>query len=156
MKWPDPKDSPGYQLWLAANAWQRMVRKALHPLELTNVQFAVLSSTARLTAEGAIVAQVDVCRTGMIDANMASEVVRGLETRGLLKRLEHPNDRRAHRLVLTPEGEEVVDRGRALLTPLKDDFFAPLGEDANKLAAMLAVVVEHANRRESGTPCTGD
>ena len=87
MNLPDDlTENPGYQLWLVTNAWQRAVRKVLHPLGLTHVQFAVLASVARLQEGTPLVTQSDVCRVGLIDPNMESDVVRSLEARGLLMR----------------------------------------------------------------------
>ena len=135
------RENPGYQLWLVTNAWQRAIRKALHPLGLTHVQFAVLASVARLQEGDALVTQSDVCRTGLIDPNMASNVVRGLKTRGLLACGRHPTDRRAQKLVLTNEGERVFLDARAAIMPVKTAFFSPLGDDARLLASMLEKLV---------------
>lgn len=142
----DLRENPGYQLWLVTNAWQRALRKVLHPLGLTHVQFAVLSSVARLQGGTSLVTQSDVCRFGSLDPNMASDVVRSLEARGLVLRQEHPNDRRAQRLVLTAEGERVYHEGRAVVIPAKEAFFAPLSdEDSRKMAAMLEQLVQAAD-----------
>ncbi len=138
------RENPGYQLWLVTNAWQRALRRVLHPLGLTHVQFAVLASVARLQGGTSLVTQSDVCRVGSLDPNMASDVVRSLESRKLLVRKEHPNDRRAQRLELTEEGERLFHEGRAAVTPVKETFFAPLGDDARRLAAMLEKLVEAA------------
>lgn len=141
-------ESPGYQMWLATNAWQRMVRTGLEPLGVTHAQFAVLSSVARLCGvgdieamnEGEPVTQTDVSRFASLDPNMASQLVRGLEARGLLSRLPHPTDRRAFRLELTPEGEALFHRGKAVIRPLAEAFFAPLGEERRELARMLGLI----------------
>lgn len=136
------KENPGYQLWLVTNAWQRSMRKALQPMGLTHVQFVVLASVARLCGNVETVTQADVCRWGQLDANMASEVVRSLEGRGLLARREHPTDRRAHRLELTEEGQKLFAEARALIIPVKEAFFAPLPDEGKALAAILAQLVE--------------
>lgn len=145
MTTPDElRENPGYQLWLVTNAWQRSLRRALHPLGLTHVQFAVLASVARLQGGTSLVTQSDVCRVGSLDPNMASDVVRSLEARGLLVRLDHPSDRRAHRLELSEEGERLFHDGREAVKPVKEAFFAPLGDDGKRLAAMLEKLVEAA------------
>lgn len=138
------RENPGYQLWLVTNAWQRSLRRVLHPLGLTHVQFAVLSSVARLQGGTSLVTQSEICRVGSLDPNMASDVVRSLESRGLVERREHPNDRRAHRIVLTEKGEQLYHEGRAALMPVKEAFFAPLGDDGRTLAAMLERLVQAA------------
>lgn len=95
-----------------------------------------------------MVTQSDVCRVGSLDPNMASDVVRGLESRGLLVRKDHPSDRRAHRLELSEEGERLFHEGRAALGPVKREFFAPLGDEGKTLAAMLATLVQAAEAGE--------
>ncbi len=139
------RQNPGYQMWLVTNAWQRALRKVLHPLGLTHVQFAVLATVARLQGGTSLVTQSDVCRVGSLDPNMASDVVRSLESRGLVFRAEHPSDRRAHQLTLTVEGERIFHEGRAAVMPVKDRFFAPLGDDGRLLAAMLEKLVQAAD-----------
>ena len=141
----DLRENPGYQLWLVTNAWQRALRKVLHPLGLTHVQFSVLAAVARLQGGTSLVTQSEVCRAGSLDPNMASDVVRSLEGRGLILRKDHPNDRRAHRLELTDEGERVYHEGRAVVIPVKNEFFAPLGDDGKRLAAMLEKLVQAAD-----------
>jgi DNA-binding MarR family transcriptional regulator len=136
------KENPGYQLWLVTNAWQRSMRKALQPMGLTHVQFVVLASVGRLCGVGEIVTQAEVCRWGSLDANMASEVVRSLEGRGLLVRLEHPTDRRAHRLELTEDGKALFTEARAALMPVKKAFFSPLPDEGKALAGILAQLVQ--------------
>jgi DNA-binding MarR family transcriptional regulator len=139
------RENPGYQLWVVTNAWQRSIRRVLQPLGLTHVQFSVLAAVARLCHAADVVTQAEVCRWGSLDANMASDVVRSLESRGLLVRLEHPTDRRAHRLELTDSGQELFATARAAITPVKEAFFSPLGEDGKQLAAMLEKLVQAAD-----------
>ena len=146
------RENPGYQLWLVTNAWQRAIRRALHPLDLTHVQFAVLASVERLQAMETVVTQSDICRTGFIDPNMASDVVKALKSRGLLARLPHPTDRRAHRLELTLKGVRTMEGARAAMVPVKSAFFAPLGEDAKRLATILEKLVQAFEGCGSKTP----
>ncbi len=136
----DLLESPGYQLWLAGNAWQRAVRTALEPLGVTQVQYAVLAAVRRLSEAGEPVTQADVCRFGSLDANMASQVVRGLEERGLLVRLPHPTDRRANELRLSVSGEKMAEACRGVVRPLIEAFFAPLGHERRELARMLRAI----------------
>ncbi|RYG37516.1 MarR family transcriptional regulator [bacterium] len=136
----DLLESPGYQLWLATNAWQRMVRTGLEPLGVTHAQHAVLTAVKRLGVDGEPVTQADVCRFGSLDPNMASQVIRCLEQRELLLRLPHPSDGRAYQLRLTEPGMALCDACKSAIKPLIDDFFAPLGEDKKELARMLRII----------------
>ena len=93
-----PDESPGFLLWTVSNAWQRRVRAALEPLGLTHVQFVLLASLAWLARDGAVVTQVELARHAATDVMMTSQVLRALESRGLLERHPHPADARARAL----------------------------------------------------------
>ncbi|MBS1705274.1 MAG: winged helix DNA-binding protein [Armatimonadetes bacterium] len=123
------KGSPAYQLWLATNAWQRAVRKALEPLELTHAQFVVLASVQWLSKDAAMPTQADVCRFGALDENMTSQLVRVLSEKGFLTRCAQPGDKRAHGLRLTPSGMDLVELARAEVKPAAGKYFSKLNED---------------------------
>jgi DNA-binding MarR family transcriptional regulator len=131
------KQSPAYQLWLASNAWVRVVRKALEPLDLTHVQYVVLSSAVRLAREHDVVTQADVCRFAALDENMMSQVVKTLVGKGLLERVPHPDDRRAHVLVPTDVGLSLAEAARAAVKPATERFFASLGSDLPNFTRLL-------------------
>lgn len=140
--------NPAYQLWLATNSWQRVVRKALQPLGLTHVQYTVLASVALLGEGGTVVTQTDVCRFGSLDPNMVSEVVGCLVTRGLLIRQDHPTDRRARQLQLSDAGSEMVLAAKQASRPAMEEFFAPLGSESKELARMLGVIAAANNHHD--------
>jgi DNA-binding MarR family transcriptional regulator len=134
----DLKESPGYQLWVATNRWQRFLRRALAPIGLTHVQYIVLVIVWRLRDTMPHVTQAAVSKLGELDANMASQVIRSLVEKGLLVRRPHPKDGRAVSLELTEDGADCVEKARAAVTPLIDEFFEPLGKDQENLARMLS------------------
>lgn len=134
----DVHNNPAYQLWIATNAWQRQIRKALLPLDLTFVQFTVLASINKLNLPD--VSQAEICRFATIDPNMASSVVRSLELKGFIERKPHPTDRRAHSLYLTGQGLDLLEQARKLIRPMSEKFFAPLGDERVELARMLRVI----------------
>lgn len=142
MKYQDLDKNPGYQLWLATNAWQRIVRKALDPLHLTYVQFVLLASVDILRLEGDRVTQAQVARFAATDENMTSQVIRSLAERGLLVREEHPSDARARCLSLTPAGEALIREAKAAVKPARETFFSPLGERATDLADLLREIAD--------------
>jgi len=147
MKYQDLERSPGYQLWLATNAFQRIMRKALEPLHLTHVQLVLLASIDLLQSEGSpqsanFVTQSNVSHFAGTDENMTSQVIRSLAGRGLVIRSDHPTDARARCLSLTPQGQRMLSDARAVVLPARDRFFAPLGEQAVDLAGLLRKVVD--------------
>ncbi len=142
----DLYDSPGYQLWLATNRWQRFIRRVLNPLDLTYVQYAILSAVFGLSANEPHITQAMVCRHAELDPNMSSEVVRSLEAKGLLRREPHPEDGRAATMSLTNDGRDLVSKARDEIAPLIEQFFAPLVDQRDELVRMLRSLIDEAER----------
>ena len=93
-------------LWRATLAWQRAVRAALVPHGLTHVQFVLLASLWWLMSEGERPSQRQLAQVTGVDAMMASQVLRKLESSGLVVRANAPSDSRARELMLTPKGQD--------------------------------------------------
>jgi DNA-binding MarR family transcriptional regulator len=135
----DPADSPGLALWRVTNAWQRAVRAALEPYDLTHVQFvllAVLTSTDRSEP----VTQRDLAERAATDVMMTSQVLRTLEAKGLVRRLPHPTDRRARTIAPTPEGVDLVNRANSAVEAADRAWFAPLGDAVGDFTRRLGVL----------------
>ena len=90
-EWEGPEDSPGFLLWRVTLAWQRAMRAALAPHELTHVQFVLLASSWWLGRTEAPTQQGLAEHAGT-DPMMTSQVLRKLEDRGLVTREQDPAD----------------------------------------------------------------
>lgn len=104
-----PEASPGFLLWLVSTTWRRQVEAALAPLGLTHPQFVTMASLAWLTRKGAPVSQAALGRHVRLDPNTMSQILRGLEKRGLIERRKG-RDSRAKNPSLTRAGAELVRR----------------------------------------------
>jgi DNA-binding MarR family transcriptional regulator len=122
---PDP--GPGFMLWQVTNGWQRVTRAALAPTGLTYVQLVLLSGLKDKLAEGAAVSQAALAQTLGADPMMTSQVLRTLETAGLVKRERNPVDTRARRLSLTAVGEAQLAAALPLIAEVDRHFFEILG-----------------------------
>ena len=140
-RYETPDVSPGFVLWRVATVWQRAVRAALEELGLTHSQFALLASAAWLEAHRSKhdkpVTQVLIAAHAKIDIVMTSEVLRTLERKALLRRLAHPTDARAKRIIVTRAGQRVVRRAVPLVEAVDGAFFASPGPDLQALAELL-------------------
>lgn len=158
MKSGELDRNPGYQLWLASNAWQRIVRKAIGPLGLTHVQFTILVSVGKLPEGGITVTQRHIARFAGIDENMTSQVIRHLIEKGLINRNQHPEDARAYIIELTEEGHKMIASARELIAPLREAFFAPIKGQEELLADLLRQIASqeclsrHLNEENSPEP----
>ncbi|PBC76066.1 MarR family transcriptional regulator [Streptomyces sp. TLI_235] len=132
----DADESPGLLLWQVTNRWQAAQRAALKPHGLTHVQFVLLASLSWLQADGPVT-QKQLADHAATDPMMTSQVLRALESRGLVHRLPHPHDRRARALAATDEGRALADRAVAAVEACDRAFFEPLGEDAGTFTTAL-------------------
>ncbi|MFI9816298.1 MarR family winged helix-turn-helix transcriptional regulator [Saccharothrix variisporea] len=127
-KWDGPGRSPGFLLWRVTLAWQRAMRSALAPHDLTHVQFVLLATLWWLADHEGRPTQQQLAGRAGTDTMMTSQVVRKLEERGLVARDVDPDDSRARRLRLTDAGRDVLTGALADVEAADDAFFA--GRDA--------------------------
>jgi DNA-binding MarR family transcriptional regulator len=137
-----PERSPGFLLWRVTLAWQRRIRSALEPHQLTHVQFVLLASLWWVEEhDEAPPTQTQLAAQAGTDLMMTSQVLRKLEARGLVDRLADANDTRVRRPRLTPEGQELVARALADVEAADADYFSPLAWHEmflDELAALAA------------------
>jgi DNA-binding MarR family transcriptional regulator len=136
--------SPGLLLWQVTNRWQQAQRAALKPYGLTHVQFVVLASLTYLAAEGPVT-QKALADHAALDPMMTSQVLRALESAGLVTRENHPTDHRAKALAVTGEGRALANRTVKAVEACDAEFFAPLGS-VQALTGALATLL--SSRRQ--------
>jgi DNA-binding MarR family transcriptional regulator len=102
--------------------------------DLTPTQYSVL---ALVRVRGPL-GLTELAELEGINPTMLSRVVKVLDERGLIRRMQDPGDLRAARVAVTPEGEQVHDRVRALRTKVLSDSLH--GLPADTAAALLAAV----------------
>ena len=72
--------------WQTSNLWQRRMVKALKPTGLTLVQLVLLAGVAWLEREGEPITQARLARQAKTDVMMTSQVLKKLESRGLVSK----------------------------------------------------------------------
>ena len=141
-----PEESPGYLLWRATLLWQRTVRDALAPHELTHVQFVILASAWWLAQHGRRPTQKDIAAHAASDQMMASQVLRRLEANGLVSRVADPGDSRAMIVALTGDGRARLSAALPDVEAADEAFFSALGEHRSRFTADLAQLSRTAGR----------
>ncbi len=144
----DAKDSPGFLLWQVTTTWQRHVRQALQPFELTHTQFVLLFSCHWLSQqEGSpSVTQIQLAQHTKVDVNVTSQVLRTLQKRGLIDRTPHSTDTRANVITVTPIGIDLAERAVHAVETVDRKFFSVLG-DAQK-NEMIRLMLQLLNNIE--------
>lgn len=125
------QESPGYMMWHVSTAWRSAIETVLKPLNLTHPQFVVLASLAWLTKDGDTVSQADVGRAAGLDPNTTSQILRGLETKNLIKRTRSV-DERSKNPEVTAAGDRLVRKALPAVEEADKLFFDTLGPAAIK------------------------
>ena len=132
----DPDDSPGFLLWHVTLRWQRDIAAALAPLDLTHVQFVLLATTWWRNSRGQEPNQLGVARQAGTDVKMASQVLRTLEAKALIRREVDAADTRAKKLRVTDRGAQLAQQAVAVVESADAAFF----QDVPDRAALLAML----------------
>ena len=123
------EDSTGFLLWQVTNLWQREIRKALKPYEVTHSQFVLLASIQWFALQHAEITQILLSNHTQIDPMTTSTVLRALESKQLISRQEHSTDTRAKTVALTEKGAAVAKRAIRTVEKFDHDFFSRLGAE---------------------------
>lgn len=120
-----PKQSPGFLLWHISTSWRSSLEAILKTFGLTHPQFVVLATTGWLTRNGDFVSQVVIGRMAGLDPNTNSQILKGLEQKGLIKR-DPSSDGRAKNVSLTTEGAEILNLALPAVEKADVKFFNSL------------------------------
>jgi DNA-binding MarR family transcriptional regulator len=135
---PDQREDEGESLseafWGVARQLRHLSRETLQPWDITPGHSRAL----------AVLIQHDTMRLSELSDHLhiaprsTTEVVDGLEERGLVERKPDPNDRRATLVALTGQGRKVGEAIRSARTAEAERFFGDLSEsDRAHLARIL-------------------
>lgn len=136
------EDSSGFLLWQVTNLWQREIKKALEPYQLTHSQFVLMASIHWLTLQKQDVTQILLSTHTKIDPMTTSTVLRTLQAKGLLKREEHLTDTRAKTVALTENGKKLVKQAVKAVESFDKIFFSTLDNGTKQFNRQLLTLLE--------------
>ncbi len=136
------EDSSGFLLWQVTNLWQREIKKALEPFNLTHSQFVLMASIYWLTLHKQDVTQILLSSHTKIDPMTTSTVLRTLQTKGFLQREEHLTDTRAKTVALTDSGKKIIKLAVKAVETFDKTFFSTLGAKTPVFNEQLLTLLE--------------
>lgn len=142
-----PEENNGYLLWQVSMRWQLAMNQQLRAVAvgLTLTQFSLLAGLYWLDQQGEIVTQQRLADYANTDKMMTSKVLQTLESKGLVQRLNNPQDGRAKQLRLTSAGEASLRQANLVVEQVDTAFFKPVQTEAtvfNQLMRQLAILDE--------------
>lgn len=130
------EESPGFLLWRASTLWRRAIETVLKPLGLTHPQFVILATTAWLTRNGEHASQAAIGRQAALDPNTTSQILRGLQEKGLIERSKRENERsKCPRL--TTAGAKCLSEAMPAVEGADEAFFASINIQESKILQTL-------------------
>jgi DNA-binding MarR family transcriptional regulator len=143
-----PEESPGYMFWQTSNLWQRKMVRALKPTGLTPVQLVLLAGVAWLERGSEPITQVRLARQAKTDVMMTSQVLKKLESRGLVSKRPSVSDTRANVVMLTEKGAEKVAKALRIAEKVDSDFFRPLERKYDEFLTALGALTTANDHEE--------
>lgn len=141
----DIENSIGF---LIAKVYQRgfgLIKEQLDPYDLTPQQFSLL---AFLWIEDGL-SQTILSQKTQIDRTTIGGLIDRLAKLGLVKRLPHPEDRRAYRICLTERGKELEGELCDIALRVSARYLAPLTDEEQDT---LRVILKKLRTLQESTP----
>ncbi|SDZ88934.1 DNA-binding transcriptional regulator, MarR family [Arachidicoccus rhizosphaerae] len=113
------------------------------PYDLTHAQFVVLASAHWLSLQLQDVTQIALSKHSKIDTMTVSAVLRKLNTKKLITRIEHPTDTRAKTVLLTKKGQELVKKAIVIVENFDKEFFSKLKSGLPTFNKSLVKLLNH-------------
>jgi DNA-binding MarR family transcriptional regulator len=138
-----PSESLTYLLQKAAKYSLAALERELADLELSARQFLLLA----LVADGLNTSQQELAGRLGLDPTVLVKAIDQLEARDLLTRARYADDRRQHRLALTPAGDALLAEATRRQQRAEKEFTRAIGAKRAELQALLGATL--GNRASS-------
>ncbi len=126
-----PEHSPGFLLWQSTMVWQRRIKKALDPFQISHAQFVILAILLWLDETQSESTQATIVSLSKLDKMTVSKSLKVLGEQGYVKRKEHAQDTRVKSIRLTDKGKNLTKEMVPLVEGLDADFFSVLNHQEN-------------------------
>lgn len=141
-----PEDSPGFLLWQTTMVWQRKIKRALEPYEISHAQFVIMATLMWFEAHHYNTTQILIINWSKLDKMTVSKSLRKLVALGYVNRFEHETDTRAKSVSLTDKGKEMVRMLVPIVEGIDSGFFDKVSQNEQKnLIHILAKLTDGAS-----------
>jgi MarR family transcriptional regulator, organic hydroperoxide resistance regulator len=146
MKMPSPIECPYYLLSRATLAITSILKRDLSKAGLENIKPAYLGVFLSISKDESLKANELGKRIGLEPSSMTGLLDR-MERDGLLKRTPDPEDRRAHKIMLTQEGIKAQFPSLNAVSDILDKIFNDVSKDNfNLIKKTLKKILANCNK----------
>lgn len=136
------EDSSGFLLWQTSMIWQRLIKNALEPYNISHSQFVIMASLMWFEMHDMDITQVTIINWTKLDKMTVSKSFKKLAELGLVKRIEHERDTRAKAVSLTESGKKLISKLIPIVEGIDAEFFAKINnEDRQKFIQILRKLI---------------
>lgn len=139
-----PEDSPGFLLWQTTITWQRLIKKALDPFEISHAQFVVLALSLWLEAHQKEATQMMIIKLSKLDKMTVSQALKKLSVLNFVERQEHATDTRVKKVQLTDEGRKLIHQLVPLVEAVDKQFFGVLSSSEQQNLLSLHHIINNS------------
>jgi DNA-binding MarR family transcriptional regulator len=137
----EPASSIGYLLNRTRTALFNAIDQELAPLEVTSAQYIIMAQLFYSMAES----PSQLCQSISYDPGAMTRMIDRLEAKGVIRRVRHPQDRRALTLELTNEGKAVFPKMRVSVINVLNRFMHGFSKtEARQLEGLLQRMLANA------------
>lgn len=137
-----PEDSPGFLLWQTTITWQRLIKKALDPYQISHAQFVILAIVLWFEGIKQDPTQILIVRQSKLDKMTVSKSLKKLASLGLIKSAEHEKDARAKSVHLTSKGRILAAKLVLIVENIDENFFAVIdAKNQQKFVNLLNAII---------------
>lgn len=124
-----PEDSPGFLLWQTTMEWQRRIKRALEPFDISHAQFVVMALMLWFEEHEYDSTQGLIVKWSKLDKMTVSKSMKKLTAKQLVDRSEHKVDSRTKSVCLTREGKHLIHELVPLVEAIDKEFFGRVSEE---------------------------
>lgn len=135
------EESPDFLLWQVYSQWQRGKNKELEKHDLTSSQLTLLASIYWLTQNKKEVTQILLSKTANIDRMTTSTVLRTLQAKEYVIRVEHPVDTRAKTVTLSARGKKITVAALEDVSKYNKKYFSALETSIKAFNKSLSILL---------------
>lgn len=135
-----PERAIGFVMWRIVHRYQREVDQALRPLDLTHLQFVVLTLVAWQARAGAPATQAALAKFGDIHPMQLSNVLKALDQKGAVLRTPAPSNALAKCVEITSAGIVALREALPLVIEIQGRLFGDEGRPGGRLLESLVLI----------------
>jgi DNA-binding MarR family transcriptional regulator len=137
------EDSPGFLLWQTTVTWQRCIKHALEPYNISHTHHVIMAILLWFEEHDYESTQVLISKWSKLDKMTVSSSLKKLSTLGLIKRVELETDTRAKTVSLTSKGKKLIQKLVPLVEAVDAQFFKVLEDKDEKALTRILNKLTH-------------